>query len=259
MVLVDRGPFPLGAPRIPEAYDNERPVTWVDVDGFWIDTAPVSNGAYLAFMEAGGYECRDWWTDEGWAWRSEHDVRHPLGWRQDEGGWVDVQFGHVEPLVPSRPVQHVSWYEADACAGSVGKRLPTEVEWEKAAAWDPEVRVARRYPWGDRPPDARRANLDARTFAPAPIGAYPGGRSFYGCHQMIGDVWEWTASEFLPYPGFEAFPYPEYSEAHFGKGYRVLRGGSWATAAIVARNSFRNWDLPQRRQIFAGFRCARDA
>jgi iron(II)-dependent oxidoreductase len=259
MVLVGGGAFPLGAQRIPEAYDNERPVTWVDVDGFWIDAAPVTNGAYLAFMEAGGYRRAEWWSDEGWAWRAEHDVRHPLGWRMDEGGWVDVQFGHVEPLVPSRPVQHVSWYEADACARSAGKRLPTEVEWEKAAAWDPEVRIARRYPWGDRPPDTRRANLDARTFAPAPIGAYPGGRSFYGCHQMMGDVWEWTASEFHAYPGFEAFPYPEYSEVHFGKGYRVLRGGSWATATIVARNSFRNWDLPQRRQIFAGFRCARDA
>ncbi|HWC06965.1 MAG TPA: ergothioneine biosynthesis protein EgtB [Gemmatimonadota bacterium] len=259
MVLIDAGPFPLGAPRIPEAYDNERPVAWVDVDGFWIDTAPVTNGAFLAFMEAGGYDTRDWWTAEGWEWRREEDVRHPLGWRCDEGGWVDAQFGHVEPLVPSRPVQHVSWYEADACARSLGKRLPTEIEWEKAAAWDPEVRIARRYPWGDSPPDPTVANLDARTFAPAPIGAYPRGRSFYGCHQMIGDVWEWTASEFLPYPGFEAFPYPEYSEAHFGKGHRVLRGGSWATAPMVARNSFRNWDLPQRRQIFAGFRCAKSA
>ncbi|HET9581243.1 MAG TPA: ergothioneine biosynthesis protein EgtB [Gemmatimonadota bacterium] len=259
MVLVGEGPFPVGAARIAEAYDNERPVTRVDVDAFWIDAAPVTNGVYLAFMEAGGYERRDAWSDEGWAWREKHAVRYPLGWRRDEGGWVDVQFGHVEPLVPARPVQHVSWYEADACARWLGKRLPTEIEWEKAAAWDPEVRVPRRYPWGDAQPDARCANLDARTFAPAPVGAYPRGRSFYGCHQMLGDVWEWTASEFLPYPGFEAFPYPEYSEAHFGKGYRVLRGGSWATAAIVARNSFRNWDLPERRQIFAGFRCARDA
>lgn len=259
MVLIEEGPFPLGASRIPEAYDNERPVTWVDVDGFWIDAAPVTNGAFLAFMEDGGYQTREWWTAEGWAWRAEEDVRHPLGWRRDEGGWVDVQFGHLEPLVLSRPVQHVCWYEADACARSVGKRLPTEVEWEKAAAWDPEVRVTRRYPWGDSPPDPTLANLDARTFAPAPVGAYPRGRSFYGCHQMIGDVWEWTASEFLPYTGFAAFPYPEYSEAHFGKGHRVLRGGSWATAPIVARNSFRNWDLPRRRQIFAGFRCARDA
>ena len=171
MVLVGGGPFPLGASRIPEAYDNERPVTWVDVEGFWIDAAPVTNGAYLAFMEAGGYQRADWWSEEGWAWRAEHDVRHPLGWRRDEGGWVDVQFGHVEPLVPSRPVQHVSWYEADACARWAGKRLPTEVEWEKAAAWDPEVRIARRYPWGDRPPDARRANLDARTFAPVRAAA----------------------------------------------------------------------------------------
>ncbi len=259
MVIVAGGPFPVGAHGIPGAYDNEKPMHWVNLDGFWIDTAPVTNGAFLEFIEAGGYERRECWSDEGWAWRCEHGLAHPLGWRRSEGGWVDVQFGHVEPLVLSRPVQHVSWFEADACARSIGKRLPTEMEWEKAAAWDPEARIARRYPWGDRDPDDRRANLDARTFAPAPVGAYPGGRSFYGCHQMIGDVWEWTSSEFLPFPGFEAFPYPEYSEVHFGKGHRVLRGGSWATASIVARNSFRNWDLPQRRQIFAGFRCAKDA
>ncbi|MGH7556365.1 MAG: ergothioneine biosynthesis protein EgtB [Gemmatimonadota bacterium] len=259
MVIIAEGPFPVGADGIPEAYDNEKPVHWVELQGFWIDTAPVTNGGFLEFIEAGGYERREWWGDEGWAWRSEHEIAHPEGWRRNEGGWVDVQFGHVEPLVLSRPVQHVSWHEADAYSRSVGKRLPTEIEWEKAAAWDPEARIVRRYPWGDRDPDVRRANLDARTFAPAPVGAYPGGRSFYGCHQMVGDVWEWTASELLPYPGFEAFPYPEYSKIHFGKGFRVLRGGSWATASILARNSFRNWDLPQRRQIFAGFRCAKDA
>ena len=259
MVMVAGGPFPVGAAGIPEAYDNERPEHWVDVDGFWIDTTPVTNGAFLEFIQAGGYETRAWWSEEGWAWRGEDGVEHPLGWRRSESGWLVVQFGQVEPLVLSRPVQHVSWYEAEAYTRFVGKRLPTELEWEKAAAWDPEARIARRYPWGDQAPDTRRANLDARTFSPAPIGAYPKGRSFYGCHQLIGDVWEWTASEFLPFPGFQPFPYPEYSEVHFGKGYRVLRGGSWATDALVARNSFRNWDLPQRRQIFAGFRCAKDA
>lgn len=259
MVIVPAGPFPVGDERDPEPYDNEKPVHWIDLGAFWIDTAPVTNGAFLQFIEDGGYERRRCWTDEGWTWRCRQGLAHPLGWRRHAGGWVDVQFGHVEPLVPTRPVQHVSWFEADAYARSIGKRLPTEFEWEKAAAWDPEARIARRYPWGDREPDDRRANLDARTFTPAPVGAYPPGRSFYGCHQMIGDVWEWTSSEFLPYPGFEAFPYPEYSAVHFGRGYRVLRGGSWATASIAIRNSFRNWDHPERRQIFAGFRCARDA
>ncbi|HEY7470872.1 MAG TPA: ergothioneine biosynthesis protein EgtB [Gemmatimonadota bacterium] len=259
MVVVPGGRFPAGTATAPGAYDNERPVHWVDVRTFWIDTAPVTTGAWLDFMDDGGYARRELWSDDGWAWLSEEPCEHPLGWTRGADGWLDVQFGHVEPLVLARPVQHVSWYEADAYARWAGKRLPTELEWEKAAAWDPELRIARTWPWGDMPPDAASANLGASTYAPAPVGAYPRGRSFYGCHQMIGDVWEWTASEFLPYPGFESFPYAEYSEVHFGKGYRVLRGGSWATAPIVARNTFRNWDLPQRRQIFAGLRCARDA
>jgi iron(II)-dependent oxidoreductase len=152
----------------------------------------------------------------------------------------------------------VCWFEANAYARWAGKRLPTEPEWEKAAAWDLESLVARRYPWGDAPPTQEHANLDQRTFAPAAVGAYPRGRSYFGCHQMLGCVWEWTASDFEPYPGFEAFPYPEYSAIHFGRGYKVLRGGSWATQPLVARNTFRNWDLPERRQIFAGFRCASD-
>ncbi|MGH7566668.1 MAG: ergothioneine biosynthesis protein EgtB [Gemmatimonadota bacterium] len=259
MVIVPPGRFQAGTATAPGAYDNERPVHWVELPAFWIDTAPVTVGDWLAFMEDGGYERRDVWSEEGRIWHSAERCNHPLGWRRGEDGWVDVQFGHVEPLVHTRPVQHLSWYESDAFARWTGKRLPSELEWEKAAAWDPELRIARVWPWGDAPPAADLANLGARTYAPAPVGAYPRGRSFYGCHQMIGDVWEWTASEFLPYPGFEAFPYPEYSEVHFGKGYRVLRGGSWATAPIVARNTFRNWDLPERRQVFAGLRCARDA
>jgi iron(II)-dependent oxidoreductase len=259
MVIVPGGPFPLGAGRFVPAYDNERPEHSVDVPAFWIDTAPVTNGDFSAFIGRGGYTRRAWWSDEGWAWLDRARVSHPMGWREVDGGWEEMHFGQVEPLVATRPVVHVSWYEADAYARSVGKRLPTEVEWEKAAGWNPELRIKHGWPWGDDPPESDRANLDARTFAPAPVGAYPAGRSFYGCHQMIGDVWEWTASDFEPFPGFRAFPYPEYSAIHLGKGYKVLRGGSWATAAIVARNTFRNWDLPERRQIFAGIRCARDA
>lgn len=258
MVIVPSGAFPMGTDAIAGAYDNERPTHWVDVPPFWIDSAPVTNREFVQFIEAGSYERPELWCDEGWVWRQENAIEHPGRWRPVEGGWETLYFGHREPLVPTQPVMHVSWFEAKAYARFAGKRLPTEAEWEKAAAWDPEVRVTRCYPWGDRSPDPQRANLDAQTFAPAPVGAYPKGRSFYGCHQMIGDVWEWTSSEFDAYPGFKAFPYAEYSEVHFGKGYRVLRGGSWATASSVARNTFRNWDFPQRRQIFAGFRCARD-
>jgi iron(II)-dependent oxidoreductase len=177
----------------------------------------------------------------------------------NDEGWSELVFGRLSPLALDQPVIHVSWYEADAYARWAGKRLPTEPEWEKAAAWDLERGTARRHPWGDAAPTPDLANLDQTTFSPAAIGAYPRGISYFGCHQMLGDVWEWTASDLGPYPGFVAFPYPEYSEVHFSKGYKVLRGGSWATHPLVARNTFRNWDLPQRRQIFAGFRCARDA
>lgn len=259
MVLVPAGPFPLGAGRNPAAYDNERPAHRVDLGAYWIDAAPVTNADFLAFVEDGGYGEDEAWSAAGLAWLEEEGAACPLGWRREGEGWVEASFGRVEPLVPARPVVHVSWFEADAYARWAGKRLPTEAEWEKAAAWDPELSIARTWPWGEAPPGARLANLDARTFAPAPVGAYPAGRSFYGCHQMVGDVWEWTSTEFGPYPGFEPFPYPEYSEVHFGQGYRVLRGGSWATSSRVARATFRNWDWPRRRQIFAGFRCARDA
>jgi iron(II)-dependent oxidoreductase len=156
-------------------------------------------------------------------------------------------------------VQHVCWYEADAYARWSGKRLPTEAEWEKAASWDAPAGRKRRYPWGDESPDHDRANLGQRRFGPDPVGSHPRGVSAYGCHQMLGDVWEWTASDFEPYPGFVSFPYREYSEVFFGPEYKVLRGGSWATHPRAVRSTFRNWDYPIRRQIFAGFRCARDA
>lgn len=163
-----------------------------------------------------------------------------------------------EPLREDLPVVHVCYFEADAFARWSGKRLPTEAEWEKAALWDPGANLSRPYPWGSEAPDPRRANLDQLAFQPAPIGAFPGGASAFGVEQLIGDVWEWTSSDFSPYPGFEAFPYPEYSEIFFGSEYKVLRGGSWATRSAVARGTFRNWDYPIRRQIFAGFRCAKD-
>ena len=258
--VIPAGPFVMGTDDRGFAYDNERPAHAVDVPRFRLDLAPVTNGQYLAFMLDGGYRRRELWTDDAWLWLQGARAAHPAQWvRNADGTWSERAFGRTAPLVPDRPVVHVSWHEAVAYARWAGKRLPTEAEWEKAAAWDLEKRVARRYPWGDLSPTDDHANLEQQTFAPAAVGAYPRGRSFFGCHQMIGDVWEWTASDFAPYPGFEAFPYREYSEVHFGRGYKVLRGGSWATRPIAIRNTFRNWDLPERRQIFAGFRCAADA
>jgi gamma-glutamyl hercynylcysteine S-oxide synthase len=151
---------------------------------------------------------------------------------------------------------HVSWFEADAYARSLGKRLPTEAEWEKAASWDAAAGVQRRYPWGDARPSDRHANLDQTAFRPARAGAYPTGAAPCGALGMVGDAWEWTSSDFLGYPGFTVFPYPEYSEIFFPDSFKVLRGGSWATRTHVISTTFRNWDYPQRRQIFSGFRCA---
>jgi iron(II)-dependent oxidoreductase len=255
-VLIPAGPFTMGTDDRVVAYDNERPAHDVDLAGYRLDVAPVTNGDYRRFMDDGGYRRRALWTDEGWRWRESQAARAPLHWRPDGDGWRAMVFGRPLAIDPDCPVVHVSWYEADAYARWAGKRLPTEAEWEKAAAWDPGRHRARRYPWGDRAPEAQHANLDQRRLAPAPVGSYPRGRSPYGCLQLLGDVWEWTDSWFDGYPGFEAFPYREYSEIFFGRQYRVLRGGSFATTALVARNTFRNWDYPERRQIFAGFRCA---
>jgi len=156
-------------------------------------------------------------------------------------------------------VSHVCFYEAEAYAAWAGKRLPTETEWEKAARFDPATGRSRRYPWGDDDPGTEHANLGQRHLRAAPAGAYPAGASPLGVQQLIGDVWEWTASDFLPYPGFQVFPYAEYSQVFFGPDYKVLRGGSFGTDQVACRGTFRNWDYPIRRQIFAGFRCARDA
>jgi len=258
-VLVPAGPFLMGTSDEPWAYDNERPAHVVELAAYWIDAAPVTNGQYAAFVAAGGYHDGRWWHPDGWAWRQEAGLEHPEFWRRDGDQWLRTRFGWDEPVPAAEPVQHVCWYEADAYARWAGKRLPTEAEWEKAASWDPSTGVGRRYPWGDAPPIPVRANLDQRHYGPAPVGAYPEGASGVGCLQMLGDVWEWTASDFRPYPGFASYPYREYSEVFFGPDYKVLRGGSWATHPTAVRTTFRNWDYPIRRQIFAGFRCARDA
>ena len=246
----------MGDPGEGFAYDNERPRHEVELPAFEIDRLPVTNGDYLEFVEAGGYDDRRCWSPEGWEWIRETGTRRPLYWTEDGR---ERRFGSGDPIDPSLPVMHVSWFEADAYARWRGKRLPTEAEWEKAAAWDPVDGKSRRYPWGDEPPEGRHANLDQTAFGPAPAGAHPAGESAYGVLGLIGDAWEWTASDFGPYPGFRAFPYEEYSSIFFGSDYKVLRGGSWATRPHVIRNTFRNWDFPRRRQIFAGFRCARDA
>jgi len=257
-VLVTAGPFTMGTGDR-WALDNEGPAHEVEVPSYWIDTTPVTNERYQRFIEAGGYEDPSVWTAAGWRWRQEADLSAPQFWRRDGDGWLRLRFGNLEAVPADEPVVHVCWYEADAYARWAGRRLPTEAEWEKAARHDPGTGVSRRWPWGELEPTSAHANLGQGLLGPTPVGAYPDGVSPWGCHQMVGDVWEWLASDFLPYPGFHAYPYPEYSEVFFGDGHKMLRGGSWATHPSVGRTTFRNWDLPIRRQIFAGFRTAQSA
>jgi iron(II)-dependent oxidoreductase len=240
------------------AYDNERPRHEVRLEPFWMDVHPVTNGEYLEFVEKGGYDEASVWSRAGWAWRTEANLSAPLYWTRGPEGWAERFMDRVEPLDPRRPVCHVCYWEADAFARWAGKRLPTESEWEAAASWDGASAVKRAYPWGDGPPTPERANLDALLFETVPVGTYPQGVSAIGCWGMLGNVWEWTSSDFAPYPGYETYPYPEYSEVFFDGKYKVLRGGGWGTRPGAIRNTFRNWDYPIRRQIFSGLRCARD-
>jgi iron(II)-dependent oxidoreductase len=245
-VYVPGGTYQIGTDSHPWAYDNERPSTVVTLAPYRIDTTPVTNRAYAEFVAAGGYDDPAHWTDAGWAWRTEAGLLAPQFWNRSDGIWQRRRYGRTEALPLEEPVQHVCWYEADAYARWSGARLPTEAEWEVAAR-------------GSSPATANLWREGAHRFAPAPVGACPDDVSECGAHGMLGGVWEWTASDFLPHPGFRAFPYPEYSEVFFGPEYKVLRGGSWATHPAAVRTTFRNWDFPIRRQIFAGFRCSRDA
>jgi iron(II)-dependent oxidoreductase len=258
LIYIPTGACTIGAPAQGFAYDNERPRHHTDVRGYLIGRSPITNASYLTFVEGGGYERREWWSDEGWAWKEEYDITRPAGWT--EGLDAEWRLGRIEPLGPERPVVHVSWFEADAFARAHDARLPTEAEWEKAATWDQESGAALRYPWGNEPPLAgEHANVDLAHPGPEPPPAERLAASPFGAEQMIGDVWEWTATEFRGYDGFRAYPYREYSEVFFGPDYKVLKGGSWATRARVVTPTFRNWDYPQRRQIFSGFRIARDS
>jgi len=256
-VLVPAGPFTLGVDGDTEPWslDNERPAHTVDLPAFRIARVPVTNGEWQAFIDAGGYDQPHWWSERGWRHRLDAGLDRPLFWAADGSR---RRFGIVEEIPADEPVQHVCFFEAEAYAAWAGARLPTEQEWEKACAWDPVAQRRRRWPWGDSEWTPALANLGGDGLRPAPVGAYEAGASAYGVEQMIGDVWEWTSSNLEPWPGFETMLYADYSAPFFGGDFRVLRGGSWAVGGASVRPSFRNWDLPVRRQIFAGLRLAWD-
>jgi iron(II)-dependent oxidoreductase len=289
---VPGGQFRIGADKnFSFVFDNEKWAHPVQIKPFRIARTPVTNGEFRAFVEAGAYRKSQYWSADGWHWlgaggspeleksfskffnknideKSEfaslnERLDHPVYWRREANGrWLQRIFDQYRPLDENRPVVHVSWYEAEAYCNWAGRRLPTEAEWEVAASGEPSadggLSERRRYfAWGDEPPTREHANLDWSNPGLVPVGAYKAGDSAFGCRQMIGNVWEWTADEFQPYPGFTVDPYKEYSKPWFGT-HKVLRGGCWATSSLLIRNTWRNFYTPDRRDVWAGFRtCAK--
>lgn len=263
-VVIPGGTYQLGGTHdLGFIFDNEKWAHAVEVAPFALARAPVTNAEFAAFVRDRGYQRRELWSDEGWRWRERAGAEHPVYWRYEGGDrWCRRHFDRLVPLEPHHPVIHVNWHEAEAYCRWAGRRLPTEAEWELAASAEPTsdgrhiVARKRRYPWGDDPPTAERANMDWRAMGCLPVNALPDGDSAFGVRQMTGNVWEWTATEFGPYPGFAPDPYKEYSEPWF-TGHKVLRGGCWTTRARLIRNSWRNFYQPHRRDVWAGFRtCA---
>lgn len=230
-------------------FDNEKWMHAVEVEPFRIAKAPVTNAEFLEFVRESGYGRREWWSHDGWA--SKGEAQGPRYWRKRDGEWLERRFSAWVPLDPELPVMHVDWHEAKAYCRYAKRRLPSEAEWEIAASLD-AAGAKRRYPWGDAS-EAGRANLGGS--GRVPVGRFAAGDSALGCRQMIGNVWEWTSSAFEPYPGFVADPYREYSEPWFGT-HKVLRGGSFSTPGRLVASSWRNFYLPDRGDVFAGFRTA---
>jgi iron(II)-dependent oxidoreductase len=292
-VEIPGGRFIIGASKdFPFVFDNEKWAHEVEVKPFRIARAPVTNGEFLEFVEEDGYRERKYWSADGWRWLEsggapqleksfakffnktlnepveiaafKERLDHPVYWRRlANGHWQQRIYDRYVLLNEDLPVVHVSWYEAEAYCRWAERRLPTEKEWEVAASGEFSADGAglsarrRRYPWGDRAPSAEVANLDWRAGGLVEVGAHGAGDSAFGCRQMIGNLWEWTADDFMPYPGFSVDPYKEYSEPWFGT-HKVLRGGCWATSSLLIHNSWRNFYTPDRRDVWAGFRtCAR--
>jgi iron(II)-dependent oxidoreductase len=250
-----------GTPDLPFVFDNEKWQHPVRVRPFRIARAPVTNVDFAEFVDDGGYQRPELWSGSGWEWRDRANAKHPVYWqRAPTRSWLRRTYDHVAPIEEHLPVIHVNWYEAEAYCRWADRRLPTEAEWEMVASSEPNsdgqaLRMQkRRFPWGNDPPAPDRANLDTRAVGCIPVNLLAAGDSAFGCRQMIGNVWEWTADDFGPLPGFTVDPYKEYSEPWFGGTHKVLRGGAFATRSRLIRNSYRNFYAPDRRDVLAGFR-----
>ena len=250
------GEFTLGAARAPDfAFDNEKPAHKVKLAPFALSTTQVSSEQFAQFVEAGGYEREQYWTQAGWQWRRQAQASAPRDWRKDGGQWLARRFDQWEPLSPRSPVMNINAFEAEAYCRYVDKRLPTEAEWEFAARAG-HAEHSDRYPWGFAPPAWGSVNLNGMYGRPVAVDALAGTDTRGGVRQLLGNTWEWTASTFAGYPGFAADPYREYSQPWFGT-HRVLRGGCFATRARLVHNRFRNFYTPERNDVFAGLRTAR--
>jgi len=257
MAEITGGLFELGYAGGDFAYDNEKPSHRVYLQDYQIARTPVTNGEYLEFMNAGGYAEYRWWLSEGWHVLHREGWSAPMYWELMDGNWMIRDFAGLNAVEAkaAEPVCHVSFFEAAAYAKWAGKRLPTEAEWEKAACFDPATGIRRAFPWGDAPAEAGNANLfENGVWGVTPAGSLPESQSAYGCHQMIGDVWEWTTSDYSPYPGFKS-DFDEYNDKWF-VGQKVLRGGCFATPRSHIRSTYRNFFGPHERWMVAGLRLA---
>ena len=259
MVGIPEGIYELGFNGKDFCYDNELPEHKVYLQPFKIDVVPITNGKFIEFIKDGGYEDYRYWLADGWELVVEQKWKAPLYWeyKKEEDAWIKKDFRGINKIESDEPVTNISYYEADAYARWAGLRLPTEAEWEKAAGWNEDLRIKTMYPWGNEKPTSKHANLmESYLWAPTKVGSYPAGKSYYGCHQMIGDVWEWTSSEYMLYPRFKS-RFSEYTDK-WSINQKVLRGGSFATPLNQIRNSYRNYFKPHERVLFAGFRCVKD-
>lgn len=256
MIPIPPGVATLGLARAGETFgwDNEYEQYSAHIPAFEIDQYEVTNGQYLDFIAAAGYDTRAFWSDDDWAWKTTHAISHPVFWIKTSDGWVYRGMFEEIPLPLDWPV-YVSHAEAMAYARWAGKLLPTEEQWHRAA-YGTKSGSERFYPWGDESPSSRFGNFDFNRWDPTPVNAFPAGTSAFAVRDMLGNGWEWTSTEFARFAGFEPFPfYRGYSADFFDGKHFVMKGGSPRTAACMLRPTFRNWFQEHYQYVYAGFRC----